>query len=78
MSGLETAGKELYHNELKYIQQETQSDLSYEGVCLPVQFLTLVTSVSVSALASDTSSVWRLLSSPDLAIQDIDKEAGFR
>ena len=78
LSGLESAGRDLYHSELQYIQQETGADLTYEGVCLPVQFLTSVASVSVSALAGDTAAVWRLLSSPDLGLQDIDKEAGVR
>ena len=58
--------------------QETASDLTYEGVCLPVQFLTTVASVSVAARSRDTDATWKLLSSPDLAIQDIDKEAGVR
>ena len=49
LSSLEEAGKELYHSELKYIQSETRSDLTYEGVCLPVQFLTLVTRITVAA-----------------------------
>ena len=75
---LESAGQDLYHNELKYIQTETGSDLTYEGVCLPVQFLTTVARVSVAARAGDTASLWRTLVSPDLAIQDVDKEAGVR
>ena len=32
--------------------------------------------VSVAARAVDTASLWRTLVSPDLAIQDVDKEAG--
>ena len=78
LSTLEVAGKELYHSELRYIQQETGADLTYEGVCLPVQFLTGVARVSVAASAGDMEAVWTLLSSPNLALQDIDRGAGVR
>ena len=78
LSSLEAAGRDLYHSELKYIQKETGSDLTYDGVCLPVQFLTLLSRLGVAAMARDIEAVWRLLASPDLAIQDIDKEAGSR
>ena len=78
LSGLEGAGQELYHSELRYIQTETGSDLTYEGVCLPVQFLSLVSRVSLAGLAGDAEAVWRLLTTPDLAIQDLDSGAGAR
>ena len=76
--GLETAGQDLYHSELSYIQTETGADLTYEGVCLPVQFLSLVARVSVAGLAGEAETVWRLLSSADLALQDLDSGAGGR
>ena len=78
LASLEAAGQDLYHSELKYIQTETGGELTYEGVCLPVQFLTTVARVSVAARAGDTASLWRTLVSPDLAIQDVDREAGVR
>ena len=78
LSSLEAAGQDLYHSELRYIQTETGADLTYEGVCLPVQFLTLVARVSVAGLAGDGEAVWRLLSTPDLVIQDLDSGAGSR
>ena len=76
--GLEAAGQELYHSELSYIQTETGADLTYEGVCLPVQFLSQVARVSVAGLAGEAETVWRLLSSADLALQDLDSLAGGR
>ena len=75
---LEAAGQELYHSELKYIQTETGAELTYEGVCLPIQFLTSVARVSVAARAGDTASLLQLLVSSDLALQDVDREAGVR
>ena len=78
LAGLETAGQELYHSELRYIQTETGADLTYEGVCLPVQFLSLVAGVSVAGRAGEAETVWRLLSSPHLALQDLDSGAGAR
>jgi len=78
LPGLQDAAQSLYHSELQYIQQETAADLSYEGVCLPVQFLNLVASVGIAALAGDFESAWKNLACPDLAIQDLDHAASTR
>eukprot|EP00090_Calanus_glacialis_P015045 TRINITY_DN23918_c0_g1_i1.p1 TRINITY_DN23918_c0_g1~~TRINITY_DN23918_c0_g1_i1.p1 ORF type:complete len:1623 (-),score=602.12 TRINITY_DN23918_c0_g1_i1:147-4463(-) len=78
LAGLEVAAQGLYHSELRYIQRETGADLTYEGVCLPVQFLTLVSGVGTAALAGDPVTAWKCLACPDLAVQDLDPAASAR
>jgi len=68
---VEPAADLLYYTELGYIQRESGTDLTYDGICKPVAFLNLVAKVGIAGLAGDERGVAEGLRQPDLYLQEM-------